>query len=104
MPNTSVRAAAEGMPDVNRRSFLRGIPAAGAMVLVASVPAVVALTGAANKPRESLEELLNQLPPEVAAELRAKFIAILEEGLARVRAGENKYVVLADVRAQIRAV
>lgn len=72
-------------------------------MLVASLPAGAALTGAAKKPRRSIEELLNQLPPEVATDLRAKLTAILSYGLARLRAGENKYVVLADVRAQIRA-
>jgi hypothetical protein len=41
MPNTYVRAAAEGLPAINRRSLLRGIPAAGAVALATTLPAVV---------------------------------------------------------------
>jgi hypothetical protein len=89
---------------MNRRAFLRAIPAAGALVLVASVPAVAALTATAKKPHVSLEALLDQLPPEVAAELRAKLHAILSQGLERLRAGGNRAEIFASMRAQIRAV
>jgi hypothetical protein len=38
MPNTSVRAAAEGMPDVNRRRLLLGLASASAVAATVSIP------------------------------------------------------------------
>jgi hypothetical protein len=74
------------------------------MALVASVPAVAALTATAKKPRVSIDALLDQLPPEVAAEMRAKFHAIFSQGLERLRAGGNRAEIFASMRADIRAV
>jgi hypothetical protein len=38
MPNNSVRAAAEGMPDVNRRRLLLGLASASAVAATAPIP------------------------------------------------------------------
>ncbi|RWN31739.1 hypothetical protein [Mesorhizobium sp.] len=48
MPNTTVRAAAEGMPDVNRRRLLLGL-AAGATATGATAPALAAASTAAQQ-------------------------------------------------------
>ncbi|MEI5680526.1 MULTISPECIES: hypothetical protein [unclassified Mesorhizobium] len=42
MPNITVRAAAEGLPSINRRIFLRGTAALGAMSATVAAPAFAA--------------------------------------------------------------
>ncbi|WP_287285701.1 hypothetical protein [Mesorhizobium sp.] len=70
------------MQSISRRSFLMGIPAVGAAVPVASLPAV-ALSANSGRPRVSIDELLNNLTPEVAAELREQVHAMIEQAVAR---------------------
>lgn len=68
MPNTSVRAAAEGMPSINRRRMLLGLAAASAAA------AAVITVEAANAQLENpdLIALSEELPAAVATYLAAK--------------------------------
>ncbi|CAH2407148.1 hypothetical protein [Mesorhizobium ventifaucium] len=67
MPNTTVRAAAEGMPEINRRRMLLGLAAAST---AAATITVASAAGCAPVENPELIRLGNQLP-EAAAEYRA---------------------------------
>lgn len=70
MPNTPVRAAADGLPTITRRSFLRTTAAAGAVAATATVPAA-----------ETAAEL--QANPELLSLFRALDEAVAEKAAAK---------------------
>lgn len=85
MPNTHVRAAAEGMPDVNRRRLLLGLAAVSTAAAAAAAFTIIDATAApsvadaipATREKTSLDAMLLQLPPEEAHRLRIEILAIL---------------------------
>ncbi|MER9443884.1 hypothetical protein NKI79_21355 [Mesorhizobium sp. M0340] len=90
MPNPSVRAAAEGLPTLNRRALLgyfAAIPAAMAIPALAvasapkSVPDVEHFSVALPV---SIDERLALLPPDVAKRLRIKFNAMIDQAWAEI--------------------
>lgn len=103
MPNTPVRAAAEGMPDViNRRAILTGI---GAVAIAAAVTcrkaesagldeeAGFAIGNAEAIPvtreKTSLDAMLLELPPEEAHRLRVEILAIIAAVNERCARGDD---------------
>ncbi|MCF6111303.1 hypothetical protein [Mesorhizobium muleiense] len=85
MPNTHVRAAAEGMPDVNRRRLLLGLAAASTAAAAAAAFTIIDATAAPSvadaipvmRENTSLDAMLLELPPEEAHRLRLEIIAII---------------------------
>ncbi|MER8484617.1 hypothetical protein [Mesorhizobium sp. M1322] len=80
MPNTTVRAAAKGMPDVNRRRLLLGFAAASTAAAAAAAFPIIDVTAApipATRTKTSLDAMLLDLPPEEAHRLRIEILAII---------------------------
>ncbi|SJM28995.1 hypothetical protein [Mesorhizobium delmotii] len=89
MPNTTVRATAEGMPDINRRRLLLGLAAtstaAAAAAALAAASMIIDATAAppvdvaipATRKKTSLDAMLLDLPPEEAQRLRLEILAII---------------------------
>ncbi|RWJ37455.1 hypothetical protein [Mesorhizobium sp.] len=81
MPNNHVRAAAEGMPDVNRRRLLLGLAAtltaAASTIIDATAAPSVADAIPVTREKTSLDAMLLELPPEEAHRLRIEILAIL---------------------------
>ncbi|RUV75894.1 MAG: hypothetical protein EOR30_17245 [Mesorhizobium sp.] len=85
MPNTTVRAAAEGMPDINRRRLLLGLAAGSTAAVAAAAFTIIDATAApsvadaipATREKTSLDAMLLDLPPEEAQRLRLEILAII---------------------------
>ncbi|RUV54305.1 hypothetical protein EOA85_25365 [Mesorhizobium sp. M5C.F.Ca.IN.020.29.1.1] len=85
MPNNHVRAAAEGMPDINRRRLLLGLAAGSTAAVAAAAFTIIDATAApsvadaipATREKTSLDAMLLELPPEEAQRLRIEILAIL---------------------------
>lgn len=101
MPNITVRAAAEGMPEINRRRLLLGLAAASTAAAAAAalatastiIHATTAPSAAAAIPstgRASLDAKLLLLPPEEAHRLRIEFIAIISTVREMCVRGEDR--------------
>ncbi|MBT1155711.1 hypothetical protein J1C56_08915 [Aminobacter anthyllidis] len=65
MPNNCVPAAAEGLPEINRRRLLLGLASASTAAAVGAMPAPAKAAGMAENPR--LLELASELPALIAA-------------------------------------
>ncbi|RWN56423.1 hypothetical protein [Mesorhizobium sp.] len=111
MPNTLVRAVAEGMPDVNRRRLLLGLAATSTVAAVAaalaSASTIIDATAAPSVAdaipstgKESLDALLLQLPPEEAHRLRIEFIAIISTVREMCARGEDRQSIRDFVRTR----
>ncbi|RWK66096.1 MAG: hypothetical protein EOR49_03280 [Mesorhizobium sp.] len=93
MPNITVRAAAEGMPDVNRRRLLLGLAAtAAAASALAAASTIIDATAApipAMRTKTSLDAMLLDLPPEEAQRLRLEIFAIIAAVKERCARGDD---------------
>lgn len=97
MPNTTVRAAAEGMPDVNRRRLLLGLAAGSTAAVAAAAFTIIDATAAPSvadaipvtREKTSLDAMLLDLPPEEAQRLRLEIFAIIAAVKERCARGDD---------------
>ncbi|TIL84652.1 MAG: hypothetical protein E5Y73_32330 [Mesorhizobium sp.] len=108
MPNTTVRAAAEGMPDINRRRLLLGLAAASTAAAAAATFTIIDATAApsvadaipAMREKTSLDAMLLDLPPEEAHRLRVEMIAIIAAVKEMCARGEDFQTIRDFVRTR----
>ncbi|MCF6112369.1 hypothetical protein [Mesorhizobium muleiense] len=108
MPNTTVRAAAEGMPDVNRRRLLLGLAAGSTAAIAAAAFTIIDATAAPSvadaipvtREKTSLDAMLLDLPPEEAQRLRLEILAILAAVKTMCARGDDFQTIRNFVRTQ----
>ncbi|PAQ01549.1 hypothetical protein LRP31_18850 [Mesorhizobium mediterraneum] len=107
MPNTTVRAAAEGMPDINRRRLLLGLAAASTAAAAAAFTIIDATAASsvadaipAMREKTSLDAMLLDLAPEEAHRLRVEMIAIIAAVKEMCARGEDFQTIRNFVRTR----